>query len=434
MTSCCKAVIQEGPRRGASCQFPPQEDGYCGRHKRNKEYDELVAAGKQPCRFFFRGCNTLTESANTACSTCRAKKQTTPCKHDGCRNNSKENGYCGKHERDVYRDQEKTLGIRYCDIARGCFKVCDAGFASCRDCLNATNASARALYEERSIHNLAMAAEEATVLCCYCGKTFEKFQTRYGHQSRTCPSCTHVQQNADAKRTDRVRNFSAEKYKNIERAMTEYRRNASIKGRQFALTQDEFTALVVSPCHYCEHYMEGEIVGIDRVENTVGYTKENCVSACWVCNRMKHSYMQQFFIEHCHSIISKTRSVSYTQTWRLYHKQKIERYSKYRHESINDRGLQWELDRDFYDAIQIQPCYICNYDASIVGIDRKDPTKGYTRDNSMPCCTPCNLMKGELTYDDFLQQVRQITAHHQQRQPSSSDDSAGAGSADFQLS
>lgn len=427
MTSCCKAVIQEGPRRGEACKFPPQEDGYCGRHKRNKEFDELVAAGKQPCRFFFRGCNTLSETANTACSTCRAKKQTTPCNHEGCRNNSKENGYCGKHERDVYRDQEKALGIRYCDIARGCFKICDAGMASCRDCLNAVNASARALYEERKMHNAVMAAEGSSIICCYCGKLFEKFLTRYGNQSMSCQDCAHIQRVADATRADRIRNFPAEKYKNIERAMTEYMRNASLKGRPFSLTQDEFTALVVSPCYYCDHYVEGEIVGIDRVVNTDGYTKDNVVPACWQCNRMKNAYSINFFIEHCQSILSKTRRSTYNNTWRIHHKQKSKCYVAYMRESIVDRGLQWELDSDFYDEIQNKPCYICNYNASIVGIDRKDPTKGYTRDNSMPCCTPCNLMKGELSYDDFLQHVRRITSHH----PPSPDGSAGAESADF---
>ncbi len=36
------------------------------------------------------------------------------------------------------------------------------------------------------------------------------------------------------------------------------------------------------------------------------------------------------------------------------------------------------------------------------GIDRKDNTKGYTPDNSLPCCGECNHMKGSKTYDEFI--------------------------------
>jgi hypothetical protein len=42
----CKAIVQEGPRKGEQCKFPPGSDLYCGRHMRNKEYDEGVSKGK----------------------------------------------------------------------------------------------------------------------------------------------------------------------------------------------------------------------------------------------------------------------------------------------------------------------------------------------------------------------------------------------------
>ena len=39
-TPTCKAIIQEGPRKNKECLFPPAENGYCGRHLRNKLYDD----------------------------------------------------------------------------------------------------------------------------------------------------------------------------------------------------------------------------------------------------------------------------------------------------------------------------------------------------------------------------------------------------------
>ena len=58
-TPACKAIIQEGPRKGQPCQFPPLQNKYCGRHDRNRIYDEGIANGKIWCRFFFRGCDNI---------------------------------------------------------------------------------------------------------------------------------------------------------------------------------------------------------------------------------------------------------------------------------------------------------------------------------------------------------------------------------------
>jgi len=37
----CKAIVQEGPRKGEGCKFAPLDNGYCGRHERNKIYDDV---------------------------------------------------------------------------------------------------------------------------------------------------------------------------------------------------------------------------------------------------------------------------------------------------------------------------------------------------------------------------------------------------------
>lgn len=49
--------------------------------------------------------------------------------------------------------------------------------------------------------------------------------------------------------------------------------------------------LMYQPCTYCGNYdrttQDGQqMVGIDRIDNSLGYTKENCQSCCKVCNIM----------------------------------------------------------------------------------------------------------------------------------------------------
>lgn len=401
----CKAIVLIGPRKGETCTYPPQEDGYCGRHKRNKEYDNLVSEGKHPCRMFFRGCNEITEVSNTACAGCKAKKHASnSCKHDGCDNNSKENGYCGKHKRDVYRDREKVENIRYCDIDRGCLNLCKPNYASCEDCLNKENMSARARYEKRG----AMHGPDDKSVCCYCGCQFDKFLTRFGHPSRACGRCAERQRVEDAKHVGRVRNYAAEKYRNIEASYNEYKRTAAKKNREFTLLPEEFTALVLSSCHYCNYSADTEIIGIDRVDNSKDYTTDNVVPACKNCNNIKFIYPTEFFLEHCRDIIHKSEIETPSAEWRRFHKKHDIPYSQYRWEAINVNKREWGLTPAHYSTFQRQPCYICNYSASSVGIDRKDPLKGYTPENSMPCCTPCNMMKKDMPYDAFIAHVQRI--------------------------
>ena len=79
----CKAIVLEGSRKGLSCQFSPSDNGYCGRHQRNFQHEQLLKDGKIPCRFFFRGCDTIL-TVNGSCLECKKRicKKTTECSHE----------------------------------------------------------------------------------------------------------------------------------------------------------------------------------------------------------------------------------------------------------------------------------------------------------------------------------------------------------------
>jgi len=48
---------------------------------------------------------------------------------------------------------------------------------------------------------------------------------------------------------------------------------------------------------------KGTYCGIDRIDNTKSYIKENCVPCCNICNRMKLEMNTQEFIEHIRRIM-----------------------------------------------------------------------------------------------------------------------------------
>lgn len=42
------------------------------------------------------------------------------------------------------------------------------------------------------------------------------------------------------------------------------------------------------------------------------------------------------------------------------------------------------------------------------GVDRRDSSVGYIPDNCLPCCTKCNYMKRDYTYEEFVTHIKQM--------------------------
>lgn len=105
--------------------------------------------------------------------------------------------------------------------------------------------------------------------------------------------------------------------------------------------------------------------------------------------------------------------------------------------SALDRGME-PLPRSEWDRIIVQKCHYCGkretrnaiksvrnsnprlkvavkddylWDVQMVGVDRKDPSKEYSVDNCLPCCSLCNQIKMDLTYDEFKTHIAEIYTH-----------------------
>ena len=412
----CKAIVQLGPRKGSSCQFPASDNGYCGRHERNREYDEQIAAGKKPCRFFFRGCNNLA-GTTTCCESCLVKltKKKNACQHEGCTFKVMEPGFCKKHERDKYYLEEQEKGIRYCDIARGCFKLCIDDYASCQECLDKTRIVDSARYQKRKEIIKAIQLTKPNSLCAYCGKDFEPFKTKFNNDSVSCNTCSENQSKQDTKRKDRVRNFKSEAFKNIKRYYKDYIKSATKRGYNITIDFDRFSALVQAPCYYCGHSIPEETNGIDRLDNSIGYINDNCVSCCWTCNRMKHVSSKQFFIEKCAIIIKQKRThKDFFKQWSEYYSKDYHRYYISYKKEAEGRGLEFEISETKWNNFSKMECYLCNYKCEKgLSVDRIDNTiRKYSVDNCRTCCSSCNIMKGEMSLTDLVEQCKRILAKH----------------------
>ena len=101
------------------------------------------------------------------------------------------------------------------------------------------------------------------------------------------------------------------RYRNVDTRYAIYVKSARERGRSFSLTLEEFKEITSRPCHYC-HRCTGTM-GIDRVQNDLGYDKPNCVPCCKACNQMKHTYTAEQFIDHCKRVAIAFLKASLTE-------------------------------------------------------------------------------------------------------------------------
>ncbi len=82
------------------------------------------------------------------------------------------------------------------------------------------------------------------------------------------------------------------------------------RGKEWDLSHAQAFKLITASCEYCgfkPNWPESR-VGIDRVENDIGYKIENCVPCCFTCNSAKGDKTLEEFIlwvERIHNHLNK---------------------------------------------------------------------------------------------------------------------------------
>lgn len=100
-----------------------------------------------------------------------------------------------------------------------------------------------------------------------------------------------------------------------------YIHGAKQRNLEFSLSRNKFKELTSSNCLYCGtepknewgngKYKKSQFFGnyiyngIDRVDNKIGYTDDNCVPCCFTCNQMKLALTQEKFLSQIEKIYVK---------------------------------------------------------------------------------------------------------------------------------
>jgi hypothetical protein len=316
-----------------------------------------------------------------------------------------EGKYCKKHIRQQIVDKAIEENIRYCDIARSCFTILEDYQTKCEQCLH------KARIRDRK--NDGKKRQDDS-LCLDCGRTLTneiRATGKHNKKLRRCIPCYNKLLEVESKRTLRERNYRREAFKNKYVIWNHYVKGSKKRGIDFKLTKELFNSLIIQKCFYCDYIKDGEVNGIDRIDNNKGYLKENVVACCETCNIAKGSQHPQEFIDKLYSINIYNKELikisnDIVDKWReTYLSKSNPKFSIYM-KSANTRNIEFKLSENEFNNIIINSCYLCGLETSDInknGIDRINNNKGYILENCKACCGHCNLLKRDLLYENLLE-------------------------------
>lgn len=166
----------------------------------------------------------------------------------------------------------------------------------------------RLLPIKREVFTRSNGRKDSRYLCkCDCGK--ETIVVLSNLTSGTTRSCGCLRKDEVSQRKRKPDQDVA-----LRQIWNYYRRNAKLRGLKWSLTWAKFATLVQAPCHYCGavgvnetkvrsfvHRTEASYRvfrnnGVDRKNSKLGYTDDNCLTACKRCNIAKSTMTKQEFI------------------------------------------------------------------------------------------------------------------------------------------
>lgn len=105
------------------------------------------------------------------------------------------------------------------------------------------------------------------------------------------------------------------KQSNIARIFRQYKKRGLQSGKGFSLTKEQFIKLISGNCAYCNapptncckiktklQTVELQYNGIDRIDSSLGYSIDNCVSCCIRCNVAKNDMTIEEFLRWIESV------------------------------------------------------------------------------------------------------------------------------------
>jgi len=408
----------------------------------------------------------------------KVKAEVVLCAKEGCKYKKSENKYCGKHQLCQFIDETSALGLKTCvNAIRGCrSQIPIDGTSRCKDCLGIDRAKDHAkrnvviiktdtekqcttcckMYPMESykgklgetktcelcreankradekrdadhINELARVnsakPERKEVKRAWKESNYDKVAT-YWMEARArlietdlegyLKRCAEQAKKWREANPEKVKTSNKEQNENIDYHYVTYKRSAETKQLSFEIEKETFTELVKMQCHYCGIIKEKGFNGIDRLDSTKGYTMENIVSCCEMCNFMKGSMSESTFTKCVKHIATFHKKIEGELCPEIFKDVKMVTYSKSKISAIS-RNIYFDISKEQFNEKKKENCYLCGKQNTVThmnGIDRVDSSIGYIESNIKSCCGTCNYMKNNYVLDSFLDKCIQIATNH----------------------
>lgn len=148
---------------------------------------------------------------------------------------------------------------------------------------------------------------------CDCGKTTHPVKEKViGGKTKSC-GCSQD----EMRRNLGKMNMLPIGQSSINQVFEVYKKSAKIRGYEFLLSKDDFIRISTQPCIYCGDLLSNELkrdgangsfryTGIDRYDNLIGYTIDNSIPCCKICNRVKTDMTTDFMYKHLSKMIANS--------------------------------------------------------------------------------------------------------------------------------
>jgi hypothetical protein len=133
---------------------------------------------------------------------------------------------------------------------------------------------------------------------CICGNIKAVIGSSLKRGTQQSCGCLRLENSAKLGKSRQGKSHLDKGESGLNQLYSQYRLGAKYRQLEFNLTKDDFSELSKKNCAYCGQTPtqvmnkiseNGKYIynGIDRVDNKLGYSIDNCVPCCKICNRAK---------------------------------------------------------------------------------------------------------------------------------------------------
>lgn len=218
----------------------------------------------------------------------------------------------------------------------------------------------------------------------------------------------------------RMHNYNSKIYRyKWEKVWKRIRDRNTQDGINLTITEEEAKFLCEQSCAYCDFppILPQKYNGLDRFDNNFGYSFDNCLPCCVMCNWMKSNHTFEEFLQQCINISivhrkDKIAFINLTSEYSLVDKCGSMNWTRYQRR-FKTSEFETDLDEQDFSSLTLRNCYYCGVESSLtpsqtVGLDRIDSEKGYLKTNIVPCCAICNRMKLFYSQTEFIEKCLKI--------------------------